>query len=181
VAFILSHLCGRALKWATAVLSQDLELSSNYSLFLREFRFVFDHPSDGQDAATRLPSISQGFQSVAEYTLSFRILAAESGWGDRALQSAFRWGLSEIIKDGIMKDRPGCLNELIGLALMMDQRLAERRHEQVSRRSSPTHRPIPHSVYSITPHRPSTSPPQTQAEEEPMQVGRSRLSNTERD
>jgi len=146
VAFILSHLSGKALKWATAILSQDLELSSDYSLFLREFRFVFDHPANGLDAATRLHSISQGFQSVSEYTLSFRILAAESGWGDGVLQSAFPRGLSECIKDGIMRDRPGSLNELIGLALMMDQRLAERRYEQVSRTSSPIHRPSRHSV-----------------------------------
>jgi len=181
VAFILSHLSGKALKWATAILSPDLEISSDYSSFLREFRFVFDYPADGLDAATQLHSISQGVLSVPDYTLNFRILAAESGWGDRALQSAFRRGLSESIKDGIMRDRPGSLNELIEVALMMDQRLAERRCERVSRTSSPIYRPSRHLVDSVRSQRPPTSPPQAQAEEEPMQVGRSRLSIPERD
>jgi len=80
-----------------------------------------------------------------------------------------------------MRHRPESLNEFITVALMMDQRLAERRREHSHRPSSPTHRTVSRSMFSVTPRRPPTSPPQAQNEEEPMQVGRSRLSTTERD
>uniref|UniRef100_A0A674M8X6 ribonuclease H n=1 Tax=Takifugu rubripes TaxID=31033 RepID=A0A674M8X6_TAKRU len=127
VGFITSLLADKALSWAIAAVDLDPRLSSDYSAFRREFKAVFEHPTYGEDAASRLLALQQGSRSVAEYTLEFRILAAESRWGETALRSVYRRGLSEAIKDLIVRDRPSSLNELITLSLQMDERLRERR------------------------------------------------------
>uniref|UniRef100_A0A674P5X9 Gypsy retrotransposon integrase-like protein 1 n=1 Tax=Takifugu rubripes TaxID=31033 RepID=A0A674P5X9_TAKRU len=137
VGFITSLLADKALSWAIAAVDLDPRLSSDYSAFRREFKAVFEHPTYGEDAASRLLALQQGSRSVAEYTLEFRILAAESRWGETALRSAYRRGLSEAIKDLIVRDRPSSLNELITLSLQMDERLRERRQERAQRAALP--------------------------------------------
>uniref|UniRef100_A0A674NAP1 CCHC-type domain-containing protein n=1 Tax=Takifugu rubripes TaxID=31033 RepID=A0A674NAP1_TAKRU len=106
VGFITSLLADKALSWAIAAVDLDPRLSSDYSAFRREFKAVFEHPTYGEDAASRLLAHQQGSRSVAEYTLEFRILAAESRWGETALRSAYRRGLSEAIKDLIERAQP---------------------------------------------------------------------------
>ena len=184
VAFIVSLLSGRALQWAIAALENEPQLSSDYSRFVSEFRLVFDHPAEGPDAAARLHSISQGSRSVADYAVEFRILATESRWGQEALLSAFRRGLNDQVKDLILRDRPTSLSELISLALLMDERLRERRQER-SRRSSPSSppkhvRPNPLPRRFENPARPSSSSASS-SDVEPMQIGRSRLTPEERE
>lgn len=49
--------------------------------------------------AAALWCLRQGSRSVANYAIEFRILVAESGWHEIALQGAFIPGLSEEIKD----------------------------------------------------------------------------------
>ena len=193
IAFIISLFSGRALRWATAAITQSDSVASSYSAFRAEFCSVFDHPVDGEDAASQLHSIQQGSRTVADYTVDFRILAARSGWDDRALQSAYRRGLSEAVKDGILRDRPKSYNDLIELALLMDQRLRERRAERAQRppsgfRSAPAsvETRAPRSNYSplSQPALPpsSTAPPlATAGTEEPMQLGRARLLLVERE
>ena len=130
IALIISALSEKALDWAIATTESNPLLSSNLSLFLEEFRSTFDHHSCGADAAGRLHTLSQGSRSVAEYTLDFRTLAADSHWDDTALPSAYRKGLSKEIKDLIVRDRPSSTQDLISLALTMDSRLHERRRER---------------------------------------------------
>ena len=89
-------------------------------------------------------------------------------------------------KNLIVRDRPSSSNDLISLALVMDSRLNERRLEraQRSRGSSraPDHRLGPLNtttfgatpVPSLPPSRPLLTRPLE--EDEPMQLGRSRLS-----
>ena len=45
-------------------------------------------------AAKTLLDLRQGNQSAADYTIQFRTLAAESGWGEQALH-----GLADRFKD----------------------------------------------------------------------------------
>ncbi|KAI3356913.1 hypothetical protein L3Q82_003563 [Scortum barcoo] len=45
---------------------------------------VFDHPVQGQEAVKRLLDLRQGSQSVAAYSVDFRILAAASVYHDLA-------------------------------------------------------------------------------------------------
>ena len=116
VALIMSTLTGRALDWAIAAVRQNPRLSNNLAEFLEEFRRVFDYPTQGSDAAGRLDTLCQGTRSVADYTLEFRTLAADSGWDDATLRSAYRQGLSEELKDLLVRDQPTSLNDLATLA-----------------------------------------------------------------
>ncbi|KAF7640739.1 hypothetical protein LDENG_00018860, partial [Lucifuga dentata] len=89
---------------------------------------VFDHPVQGKDAAKRLLSLRQGSRSVAEYSIDFRVLAAESGWNEEALQGAYLQGLTEKIKDELAaRDDTNSLDSLISLSIRLDNRLRERR------------------------------------------------------
>ena len=186
IAFIVSLLSGRALEWAVASLNYDALISSSYSHFVSEFRLVFDHPPDGSDSAARLHSICQGARSVAEFAVEFRILAAKSFWGDEALRSAFRRGLNDQIKDLILRDQPASLAELIALALKVDNRLRERRIEKNTRNSPVTHKPsrssLPRNTTTATfPITIPSSPVSGPSDIEPMQVGRSRLTQAMRE
>ena len=185
VAFIVSLLTGRALEWAVATLNSDVRFSSDYNMFISEFRLVFDHPPDGLDSASKLHSICQGTRSVAEFAVEFRILATRSKWGDEALKSAFRRGLSETIKDLIVRDRPGSLAELISLALKIDDRLRERRIERHNK-PSPSISKTPRfyqsreaAVGSVPTASSGLAP--TTSDSEPMQLGRSRMTQATRE
>lgn len=60
---------------------------------------VFDHPVRGREATNQLLSPKQSGQLVSEYAISFRILAAETGWDQVALQGVFMRGLSDEVKE----------------------------------------------------------------------------------
>ena len=191
VALIISALSDRALDWAMAAVGSNPQIANDLCLFSDEFKKTFDHPSCGVDAAGRLHSLSQSSRSVAEYTLEFRTLAADSHWDDAALHSAYRRGLSEEIKDLIVRDRPSSSNNLISLALVMDSRLNERRIERAQNTGAslrvPGSRsgPLTTTPYGVTPvpSLPPSCPPLTRplGEDEPMQLGRSRLSPERRE
>lgn len=185
IALVMSLLTGRALNWAIAAAGPSSSLSTDYTAFLEEFRLVFDHPPDGPDGASRLHTLSQGARSVADFTLEFRVLAAESSWDDAALRSAYRRGLGDAIKDLIIRDQPRTLAELIALALQVDERLRERRAERAQRagpaRPSTARSPVAPSALFIREPTPPTMSATTRSEEEPMQLGRSRLTPEERE
>ena len=64
--------------------------------------------------------------SVAEMACEFCNLAAESGRNEEALQEAFRNTLTETLKDELVsRDEPDGLDELISLAILIDNRLRE--------------------------------------------------------
>ena len=185
VAMIMASLSGRALNWAVAAVGQNPRLSDNLPEFLEEFRRVFDHPTEGSDVAGRLHAIRQGNRSVADYTLEFRTLAADSGWDDVALRSAYRRGLSEELKDLLVRDRPTSLNDLATIAHRLDDRLRERRREKAQLREGPSRKsPTRHGEnqyfqISVTTN-PISFPSGTEVNrpaegEEPMQLGRARL------
>ena len=109
-----------------------------------------------------------------------------AGWDDVALCSAYRRGLSEEIKDLLVRDRPTSRNDLAYLAHQMDERLRERRLERAQQSMSAARMP---SVRTGTNPGRSQGPTATPfissagasmnrsgEEEEPMQLGRSRLS-----
>lgn len=130
IAFILGLLTGRAAQWATALWENNSPICQSYNVFSQEMRRVFDHPVKGKEASKRLLSLSQGHSPVAQYAVDFRILAAESGWDDEALQAAFLRGLAENIKDELAaRDESNSLEELISLAIRLDNRLRERLRE----------------------------------------------------
>ena len=185
IAFIVSLLSGRALDWAVATFNHDARFASEYSRFISEFRLVFDHPPDGSDSAARLHSLNQGNRSVAEFAVEFRILAARSLWDDAALSSAFRRRLNDQIKDLILRDQPSSLSEHIALALKVDDRLRERRLEKSIKTTAPvsrSNRPFSPRESPVVHSNVTSNPPVTAAHEtEPMQLGRSRLTQAMRE
>lgn len=149
---------------------------------------MFHHPVMGREAEGRLLAIRQGKQSVAEYSISFRILAAQSGYGDRALCGLFRRGLNISLKDELAtRDDSGSLEDLIRLALVLDNRLRERERERGDVREDARSHPRragsrPASRESWRPSRPEqlSSTRTTDTDEVPMQLGGGRLGLEER-
>lgn len=179
VAYIITLLSGKALAWATALWEQSPQpvVCSDYRRFMEEMRRVFDHPVCGREAASRLLQLTQGSQSVAELAVEFRTLAMESGWNQEALTVAFTRALADDIKDELAaRDPVTDLESLIDMAIRLDNRLRERRRERTeTSRNVPSQRSL---APLMTPDLPATYVTCT---EEPMQLGRSRLTRSERD
>lgn len=79
--------------------------------------------------ARQLLGLWQGIQSVTEFSIKFHIKAAEIGWEDSALRSAFVNGLSQSMKEELStRNEPDGFKDL---AIRIDNRLHER--ESLSR------------------------------------------------
>lgn len=177
VAYTINLLRGRALKWVSAHWEGRNQCLNTYEAFTQELRRAFDRPTRRQAVSRQLHALRQGTGSVSDYSIEFRTLAADSGWGaDPALQSAFYNGLSESIKDELTsREEPADLDSLITLSIKIDERLRERRKERSNRPSPPEpFRPAMTSSRPLAPvYRRETDP-------EPMQLGRARLTAEER-
>lgn len=91
---VCSLLTGRALEWATTVWSETQTVSPSFSAFIQQFKEVFEHPTDGKEAGEQLLSLRQGRRSASNYDLSFRTLAAQTGWPEDPFKLHFCRGLS---------------------------------------------------------------------------------------
>lgn len=194
IAFIMSLLSDRAAAWALAI-STNSTITQSYTSFVNEMRKVFDHPVRGKEASSRLLSLRQGSAPVSQYAIDFRILAAECGWDELALQSVFLQGLADNIKDELAaRDETQSLDELISLAIRLDNRLRERRRERVGRQGAPppaaaslnspasaTRRGISRDLNPVPVPAPGPGFPSAHYVEEPMQLGRARLTPAERE
>jgi hypothetical protein len=179
IAFVIGSLKGNALAWASALWESDSPVIENFGLFVAEMRKVFDHPVEGGDVAKRLISLRQSSRSVAEFSVEFRTYAARSGWNDKSLHGLFVSGLCESIKDELAtREEADTLDELISLSIRLDNRLRERCRERTGSSVPPA------LAASRFPHLPRAAlpAPVTRAvtEEEPMQLGRTRLTQAER-
>lgn len=173
VAYIITLLTGKALNWATSLWDQKSPLTNNSTSFIAEMKKVFQHPASKGDVSYRLLQLSQGERSVAEFSIEFRTLASESGWDQRALKATFHRALSSELKDELaFRDPAPDLESLIDVAIRVDHRLRERQLE----RGRET-RLFDPDVHSST----ITQPLLSNDLDEPMQLGRTRLTQTERD
>ena len=117
IAFIKSLVSDKASAWSLAISQNNPSLCSDFKAFTSEMLRVFDHPVKGKEAVSQLLSLNQGRNSVSQYALDFRILAAECGWDQAALQGVFLKGLSEEIQDELAtRDETTSLEGLIILA-----------------------------------------------------------------
>ncbi|KAK2880214.1 hypothetical protein Q8A73_022912 [Channa argus] len=168
----------RALEWAEARLGNSFLIP--FHTFVEELRKIFDHPARSKNAADRLLSHRQGVRSVADFSVEFRVLATEAQWDDAALRAVFRHGLSDPVKDELThRDPLHSLDELIELAIRLDNRIRERRRQRGQKPAS-----VPQGLR--TPPRKSLVSPVSSASAsseppaEPMELARARLSPTER-
>lgn len=174
VAFMISHLTGRAKVWATTEWSRASPSCQSLARFTETLRRVFDPTTSGRETARELNTIRQGMDSVSDYAIRFRTLAADSGWNATALYDAFISGLSDPIQDLLVPlDLPEDLDAVIALAVRTDHRLKTRMQDRGlpstnSRVVSPLPSPVQWRAVS------SRDP------EEPMQLGQARLSAEER-
>ncbi|XP_057692820.1 uncharacterized protein LOC130916258 [Corythoichthys intestinalis] len=188
VAYVMSLLTGKAATWAMAVSNTRPVVRNCFETFETEFVRVFDHPVRGKEAASRLLDFFQGDLTVADYSIQFRILAAECGFGEAALCGIFRRGLSSAVKDELAaRDDSSNLEDLISLSVLLDNRLKERERERAmeprgrrwsSSRSSPTAVHKDGFVEPPSDSTPTQSPVPTGRE--PTQLGGGRLSAAER-
>lgn len=141
------------------------------------------HPSTEGSVAKRLLGLRQGKRTVAEYIIDFRTVAAEAGWPDPALRGIFLQLLNDQMKDQLAsRDEPASFEELVSLALRLDNRQRERENEKHPRIQKspfrvppPLTSPAPPPFFTPTISRPPLPPP------EPMEIGRSRLTPEERE
>ncbi|KAI5627233.1 hypothetical protein C0J50_13205 [Silurus asotus] len=131
VAYVISLLSGRALRWATAEWESQSANCRSFAAFSAELRKVLGTSTPRQDATRSLVSAAQGHRSVAEYVAEFRTQATDSGWDRIALYDTFLQGLSSAVKDELAaRDPPQDLDSLISLATRIDRRIKERRRER---------------------------------------------------
>ncbi|RXN13472.1 Pol poly [Labeo rohita] len=172
----------RALSWASAVWKSKDACCDSYAAFEEEFKRVFDHPVSGREASKRLLTLNQGSRSTADFAIEFRTIAAGSGWNDEALMVCFQGGLSEPLQDELAPREPATdLESLIAMAIRLDNRLRERRvaRRKTSQSQVPGSRPV--SPVRSPASRASLYPEQLHDSPEDMQLGRSRLSSSERE
>ena len=180
IAFMISHLTGRARAWATAEWARESPLCSSLAVFTAALQRTFDPVSSDREKAQELMGIRQGTNTVCDYAILFRTLAAESGWNSAALFDFFLKGLAAPIRELLVPlDLPSDLDSLIALAIRTDNRLREI-HPSARSRPGGTGRFLTASAPEIP--LPSGTRPYfpTPRGEEPMQLGRARLSREER-
>ena len=122
VAFMISHLSGRAKAWASAEWSRNSSICETVAGFQTALTKTFDPVCSNREKAQELSSIRQGNDSVCDYAIHFRTLAAESGWNNTALYDIFLKGLSSDLQDLLVPlDLPTSLDALIALAICTDK------------------------------------------------------------
>ncbi|XP_061136628.1 uncharacterized protein LOC133155378 [Syngnathus typhle] len=181
VAYMLSYLTGRARAWATAEWARDSPTCHSLSTFVEALRTVFDPVSSDREKARELCQLSQGRESVSDYAIRFRTLAAECGWNQTALYDLFLKGLSGTIQDLLVPlNLPSDLDALIALAVRTDNRLQDRKKQRTSR-SATVFPPVARwaSPHHET-HRQGSSTALLPPEAEPMQLGRAKVSAEEK-
>ncbi len=93
VSFLISLLSGKALQWAETIWAQAGNITQSFDNFVSHFREVFGRPHGDPTASDTLYHLRQGSQPIKENALSFRTLAAASGWNERSLITTYRQGL----------------------------------------------------------------------------------------
>ncbi|KAK3554259.1 hypothetical protein QTP70_020113 [Hemibagrus guttatus] len=162
-AFVMSLLTNRALEWASAVWDADPQIRSSFSHFAGLLREVFEYPAGGKDISVQLMELRQGTDTAADYAITFRTLAAQSGWNDASLWAVFRAGLNpELQTELACRAEATTLSQFVATAIRLDN--LRHHHQAGASRAGPVR------------HRSQTDYPSFREETpDPMQLGRSRL------
>ena len=200
IAFIASLLEGPPLSYFNALYEQGSATALSFDLFAAELKRIYDHPIRGQQAGQQLLKLRQGRRSVREFTSEFRSLAVESGWNDQALLTAFLSGLNRIVgREIALRGDQNSLDEAISTAIKISDQMAQWQVEPFPSRPTAFSagwqaEPFPSRSTTFSagasrnigslPEEPRRPVPQAlpsgPPDEEPMQLGRTRLSPDER-
>ena len=105
-------------------------LFNSYDKFETKLRETFGNPDEVRAAERRILNLKQ-IGSAGRYALEFKQLVAKLSWDDSALIPQFYKGLREDVKDDLSREtRPDKLHEYIEKAILIDNRLYERRLEK---------------------------------------------------
>ncbi len=127
VPFVCSLLTGRALDWATAVWEGGNMAFPSFRNFMQQFREVFDHAVDGKEVGEQLLALRQGSSTAADYALTFRTLAAQTGWANDPLKLLFRKGLTTDLQSELAcRDEGRTLEQFIELTIRIDNLMRSR-------------------------------------------------------
>ncbi|KAL0187596.1 hypothetical protein M9458_014695, partial [Cirrhinus mrigala] len=151
------------LEWATAVWRLDRPTFPSFSDFLQRFKEVFQPSTENGEAGEQIMALQQGRRTAADYALSFRTLAAQSGWNDGPLKLHYRKGLHPDLQlELACRDEGLTLEQYIDLSIRVDNVMQ-------ARKSSRLFTPVPLTA------------PTSEAAPEPMQIGATKLSLEERE
>ncbi|KAL0164219.1 hypothetical protein M9458_039972, partial [Cirrhinus mrigala] len=163
VAFVCSLLTGRALDWATAVWRLDRPTFPSFAAFMQRFKEVFQPSTENGEAGEQIMALRQGRRTAADYALSFRTLAAQSGWTDEPLKLHYRKGLHpDLQMELACRDEGLSLEQYIDLSIRVDNLMRARK---------------PGRPFTVVPLAASS----TEASSEPMQLGATKLTLEERE
>ncbi|KAI5615376.1 nephrocystin-4-like [Silurus asotus] len=101
VAFFISLLSGKARAWAQSLWDAAGPVVNAYAPFTAHFLDVFSAAPGVLTTADQLLSLRQGDDTISDYSLRFRTLAASSGWNESALLGVYRQGLSPEIRQAM--------------------------------------------------------------------------------
>ncbi|KAK3548242.1 hypothetical protein QTP70_005830 [Hemibagrus guttatus] len=95
-------------------------------------REVFEYPVGGKDISLQLMELCQGSDSVADYAIKFRTLAAQSGWNKAALWAVFRGGLNPTLQTKLAcREDSTSLTQFVATPIRLDNLL--RQHQAGAR------------------------------------------------
>ncbi len=126
VSFVCSLLTGQALDWVTAE-GRRLAFPS-FDYFLKIFHKVFEHSAGGKEPGEQLLALRQGRSTAVDYALSFRTLAAQSGWEDEPLKLLYHKRLTaELQSELTCRDEGKTLEQFIDLSIRIDNLMRAQR------------------------------------------------------
>uniref|UniRef100_A0A8C6LVF1 Gypsy retrotransposon integrase-like protein 1 n=1 Tax=Nothobranchius furzeri TaxID=105023 RepID=A0A8C6LVF1_NOTFU len=173
ISYVVGLLRGRALRWAEAKSHNDSFLHGSFRDFVTEFTQTFGSEESISDIRRKLMKLSQGRRTVADLAVEFRTLAARTTWDEDALIGVFTEALNDRIRNQLaLCPEPKSLDELIKLAISVDKR-----HREVRRTEVVTSPSIPGNFIGTR----GRSTPDPLPTDEPMQMGRAKLSQEEKE
>ncbi|KAK3506332.1 hypothetical protein QTP70_005309 [Hemibagrus guttatus] len=94
------------------------------SYFAGMIREVFQYPTVA--ISLQLMELCQGSDSVADYAIKFRTLAAQSGWNEAALWAVFRGGLNPALQTELAcREEATSLMQFVATAIRLDNLLRQ--------------------------------------------------------
>ena len=131
IGFLGTLLSGTALSWYRSYYEVQDSILEDYDQFMDLFSQTFSDPNISQNARRMLRNLRQGTRSATTYAAEFRRIANDTGYNETAKIEAYRFGLSEALKDELSRiDNPEDFDMLVNLTIKIDQRLYERRVER---------------------------------------------------